>query len=76
MNSKNPFLAAKIADLVKRLPLLEAELRDRIECDEIFDAIKLRKNSFSHALSIGNHEKAFYEAVSLEDHIIELLTEL
>jgi len=76
MSLNDPFEVPyqKLLKLLKNLPLIERDVRDLYDCEEMFEEIELYKNSLKFALGKGELRKAYYEASSLEDHYIYILT--
>ena len=64
----------KLLKLLKNLPLIGQNVRALYDCKEMFEEIELYKNSLKFALGEGDLRKAYYEASTLEDHYICILT--
>ena len=75
MTDPQPDPPAKLRKLLANLPLIEEDVRERYDCDELFGAIELRKQSLQFAMAIEDYNKALHEADSLEDYYVDLLTE-
>jgi len=75
MNEPNPKLSQKLRKLLFNLPKIEEDVRALYDCEEIFGEIDLRKRSIKFALFVNDEAKALYEACSLEEFYIDLLTE-
>ena len=65
---------SKLVKLLTSLPLIEQDVRDLFDCEEMFEEIELYKSSLKFALGAGDLRKAYYEASSLENHYIFILT--
>jgi len=65
---------SKLVKLLTSLPLIEQDVRDLYDCEEMFGEIAIFKDSLMFALGKGDLRKAYYEASSLENHYIFILT--
>ena len=74
MNESNQDYTSKLYKLITKLPLIEHDIRELYDCDEMFEEIELYKSSLKFALGVGDLKKAYYEACSLEEHYILILT--
>ena len=74
MNEPDPKLSLKLRKLLFNLPKIEEDVRERFDCEELFEDIELRKRSIRFALFAKDEVKALYEACSLEEFYVDLLT--
>ena len=74
MNEPNPKLSQKLRELLFNLPKIEQDVRELFDCEELFEEIELRKSSIKFALFAKDEVKALYEACSLEEFYVDLLT--
>ena len=65
---------SKLVKLLTSLPLIEQDVRDLYDCEEMFGEIAIFKDSLMFALGKGDLRKAYYEASSLANHYIFILT--